>query len=119
MATAAEARDWAPGALRGLIDSLYTPFNGPGGEDYRIDFDFHSDSDSEQLFVRSFGLQENARVPQALIDGQDTGSSYAPKPGRQLVASSFSIMPGATIVLGSSKLEGGSTALVVLLTAIP
>lgn len=97
---------------RGLI-------NGPGGEDYRIDFDFHSDSDSEQLFVRSFGLQENARVPQALIDGQDTGSSYAPKPGRQLVASSFSIMPGETIVVGSSKLEGGSTALVVLLTAIP
>ncbi len=32
MASAAEARDWAPGALRGLIDSLYTPFNGPGGE---------------------------------------------------------------------------------------
>jgi 4-hydroxy-tetrahydrodipicolinate synthase len=33
MVQAAEARDWAPGALRGLIDSLYTPFNGPGGEE--------------------------------------------------------------------------------------
>jgi 4-hydroxy-tetrahydrodipicolinate synthase len=32
MARAAEARAWAPGALRGIIDSLYTPFNGPGGE---------------------------------------------------------------------------------------
>jgi 4-hydroxy-tetrahydrodipicolinate synthase len=32
MATAAEARDWAPTALRGMIDSLYTPFSGPGGE---------------------------------------------------------------------------------------
>jgi 4-hydroxy-tetrahydrodipicolinate synthase len=32
MVTAAEARDWAPGALRGIIDSLYTPFQGPGGE---------------------------------------------------------------------------------------
>ncbi len=35
MASAADARDWAPEALRGLIDSLYTPFDGPGGE--RID----------------------------------------------------------------------------------
>ena len=32
MASAADARDWAPGALRGIIDSLYTPFRGPGGE---------------------------------------------------------------------------------------
>jgi 4-hydroxy-tetrahydrodipicolinate synthase len=33
MARAAEAREWAPTALRGIIDSLYTPFSGPGGED--------------------------------------------------------------------------------------
>jgi 4-hydroxy-tetrahydrodipicolinate synthase len=33
MATAADARDWAPGALRGMIDSLYTPFGGTGGEE--------------------------------------------------------------------------------------
>lgn len=32
MARASEARQWAPGALRGLVDSLYTPFSGPGGE---------------------------------------------------------------------------------------
>ena len=32
MARAAEAREWAPDALRGIIDSLYTPFGGPGGE---------------------------------------------------------------------------------------
>ena len=33
MAHAAEAETWAPGALRGMIDSLYTPFSGPGGEE--------------------------------------------------------------------------------------
>lgn len=32
MARATAARDWAPGALRGIIDSLYTPFAGEGGE---------------------------------------------------------------------------------------
>lgn len=37
MATAAEARDWARGALRGIGDSLYTPFSGPDGDD--IDWD--------------------------------------------------------------------------------
>ena len=35
MASAADARDWAPDALRGIVDSLYTPFSGPGGE--RVD----------------------------------------------------------------------------------
>ena len=33
VAHAAEAREWAPEALRGMIDSLYTPFRGPGGEE--------------------------------------------------------------------------------------
>lgn len=37
MATAAEARGWARGALRGIGDSLYTPFAGADGDD--IDWD--------------------------------------------------------------------------------
>jgi len=37
VATAAEARAWAPGALRGIGDSLYTPFCGTDGDD--IDWD--------------------------------------------------------------------------------
>lgn len=37
MATAFQARDWAREALRGIGDSLYTPFCGADGED--IDFD--------------------------------------------------------------------------------
>src|ERR1700755_178847 len=37
MATAAEARSWARGALRGIGDSLYTPLSGRDGDD--IDWD--------------------------------------------------------------------------------
>lgn len=37
MATASQARDWARSALRGIGDSLYTPFSGPDGDD--IDWD--------------------------------------------------------------------------------
>lgn len=33
MATPSEARAWARGALRGIGDSLYTPFCGPDGDD--------------------------------------------------------------------------------------
>jgi 4-hydroxy-tetrahydrodipicolinate synthase len=33
MATASEARAWARGALRGIGDSLYTPFCGRDGDD--------------------------------------------------------------------------------------
>jgi 4-hydroxy-tetrahydrodipicolinate synthase len=35
--TSGEARAWARGALRGIGDSLYTPFCGPDGDD--IDWD--------------------------------------------------------------------------------
>ena len=37
MGPAAEARDWARVALRGIGDSLYTPFSGPDGDG--IDWD--------------------------------------------------------------------------------
>ncbi|MGH3560218.1 MAG: dihydrodipicolinate synthase family protein, partial [Mycobacterium sp.] len=33
MATADEARGWARNTLRGIGDSLYTPFCGPDGDD--------------------------------------------------------------------------------------
>src|SRR3954452_15442796 len=37
MATAAQARGWARGALRGIGNSLYTPFCGADGDD--VDWD--------------------------------------------------------------------------------
>ncbi len=37
MATALEARDWARTSLRGIGNSLYTPFSGTDGDD--IDWD--------------------------------------------------------------------------------
>ena len=33
MATAKDARQWARNALHGIVDSLYTPFSGPDGDD--------------------------------------------------------------------------------------
>ena len=37
MPSARDAKEWAAGALRGIGDSLYTPFSGTDGDD--IDYD--------------------------------------------------------------------------------
>ena len=63
MATAKEAREWAHGAIRGIGDSLYTPFAGDAGDD--IDWDAYrtlvrycvGDLDREMLWCVS-GLAE-------------------------------------------------------------
>jgi len=39
--------------------------------------------------------------------------------GRPLLSSTFSLAPGETVIVGTSRLDGTSKALVVLLTAIP
>ena len=54
-----------------------------------------------------------------MLTNSGIGSAPRASRNRNLVASSFSLMPGETIVVGSSKLEGGGAAIVVLLTAIP
>jgi 4-hydroxy-tetrahydrodipicolinate synthase len=63
MATAKDAREWAHGAIRGIGDSLYTPFSGDAGDD--IDWDAYrtlvrycvGDLGHEMLWVTS-GLAE-------------------------------------------------------------
>src|ERR1700748_905322 len=52
MATAREARAWARSALRGIGDSLYTPFSGTDGDD--IDWDAYRTL--VPACVRDFGL---------------------------------------------------------------
>ncbi|HEX9699316.1 MAG TPA: hypothetical protein VGD06_07635 [Acidobacteriota bacterium] len=48
-----------------------------------------------------------------LVDGFHLG-----RPGGQVLQTTFSIEPGETYVVGTSKLDGGDDALVVLLTAV-
>ena len=63
MARAREAREWAQGNLRGIADSLFTPFSGEHGDD--IDFDAYraiiryclGDLDHDGLWITS-GLAE-------------------------------------------------------------
>src|SRR5438874_430532 len=60
MATAGEARDWARGALRGIGDSLYTPFCGTDGTDIALGM-FNSPSSGYVLTP-----DESARIAEAI-----------------------------------------------------
>lgn len=52
--------------------------------------------------------------------GGDPGTEAKGRPRElQLLATSFSMTVGETLVVGTSKLDGGDEALVVLLTAAP
>jgi hypothetical protein len=68
--------------------------------------------DSKDLFVDGFSLTEepgnNLQKP--------GGGSRGP---RRVLDTSFGLKSGQTIVIGTSKLDGGEESLVVLLTAVP
>lgn len=67
---------------------------------------------SQDLFVDGFSLTEepgnNLQMP--------GGGSRGP---RRILNTSFGLKSGQTIVIGTSKLDGGEESLVVLLTAVP
>lgn len=78
-----------------------TRIAGPEGQDYIVQLAYTTNTESGKIFVRGFELANR-------------GSG----PDRSLISTSFSVDPGETIVVGSSRLNGGDQALIVLFTAI-
>src|SRR5262249_26071950 len=64
--------------------------------------------DSKEIYVRSFDVQEE---PSQQIVKEGRGP-------RSILSTSFGLKVGETLVVGTSKLDGGA-ALVFLLTALP
>jgi hypothetical protein len=108
------------GRLEGLL-------SGPDGQDYRLTMVFEADPDAKRIHVHGFGLTDlgvrGAPTPPRGVSapGAGSGDAVAPQASirRTLIESSFSLGLGETIIVGSSKLNGGGEALLVLLTAIP
>jgi hypothetical protein len=81
-----------------------------------------------QLFVNLFKLYQESERPAAAPAPPAPAPAAAPAavpappapadPTRTLVSTSFGLKVGETIVVGTSRMEGGGKALVVLLTAI-
>ena len=98
--------------------------SGPDGRVYEAFLAFQgTPEDGEDLFVKRFVLEEKAgalRPPRAEPAGTDESETVAPlAPSRTALSTSFSIAPGETVVVGTSRLGGGQSALVVLVTAMP
>jgi len=88
-----------------------TTLTGPTG--FNVELVFRGDPGSnEQLLVQEFSM--GAFVPHEREDGS-ASSRY-----QQILHTSFSMNVGETVVVGTSKLNGGEepTALVILLTAL-
>jgi hypothetical protein len=88
---------------------------GPDGLPIQVSLSFENRV-GEELYVNAFRLL-------APVVPAEPGRNGEVRPGRgrgqQLLATSFSLKVGETVVVGTSKLDGGSEALVTLVTAVP
>lgn len=99
--------------LRGT-KSLTGRMVGRGGIGYVIELWFQQPGGpaSKSLYIQSFEFREEAgRLPAA---GDAQPNIRGP---RELIKSSFTVQEGETLVVGTSRLDGGDDALVLLLTA--
>lgn len=91
---------------------------GPDGVGYRLELWFQQPGgpESKSLYVQSFQFAEEGPVPvgKAKADGRRDA-----RPPRQLIRTSFTTQKGETLVVGTSRLDVGDDALVLLLTASP
>jgi len=90
---------------------------GRQGAQYELELRFRNAGTPEDrgLFVDGFVLKAEPFQPPALANGE----KQAVRPGRRLIDTSFGLKEGETIVVGTSKVDGGDEALVLLLTAVP
>jgi hypothetical protein len=93
---------------------------GLRGIPYRMQLRFRVTGAAEegQLFLDGFRLTQEAGTPEP-PGKEGSGPSFAPRPARDLISTSFGLKVGETIVVGASKVDGAEDALVVLLTAVP
>lgn len=68
----------------------------------------------DQVFIRALRVAAPAVIP-----GPENPQGPRRTTGRQLLETSFGMQVGETVVVGTSRLDGGGEALVVLLTAVP
>ncbi len=97
---------------------------GPGGREMRIELGFRPgmDEGEPELMVQSFEVTDITRslVGSTEVGGPDGSrhkSETTPAPPKTIISTSFGMSVGETLVVGSSRLNGGDTALIMLVTA--
>ena len=115
-----EARQFLPFRSYELLDSALlrsdgaagAMMSGTEGRGFRagLNFDTIGTRDGYKLLVRQFTID---RVVTLQMPGEPPRKEH-----EDIISTSLTIEPGETVVVGTSKLNGGDKALVVLLTAL-
>jgi hypothetical protein len=127
----ADVKDFLPYKSYQLLDlawlrssrSAEAQLAGPDGRTLSAQIRFYSPQDEPQrIEVQRLVVVEANVLPTLLIEPPRTDgapTATAPRPLRPLLETSFGMRSGETVVVGTSKLDGPSKALVVLLSALP
>ncbi|HUP43148.1 MAG TPA: hypothetical protein VM599_08065 [Thermoanaerobaculia bacterium] len=127
-----DIKDFLPYQSYRVVDSAlvrasreaHPRLQGPDGWSYQADILFREAP--QEGGVRSFLVEhfELSRMPrmadlERMVAGDRPGRAVAPLAPEPNLTASFRIAKGETVVVGSSRLDGGDDALIVLLTAVP
>ena len=139
MQSLADMKDILPYKGFRLLDTalLRTAMNaratlkGPGGRACTVDLSLDQQrrpedensggAEGPDLFFRNFSVRyaDADPIPAAPAGGSGTGEAPAPSAPRTLISTSFGMDVGETLIVGSSRLNGDQTALILLVTALP
>jgi len=128
-----DIKDFLPYQSYRVVDSAlvrasseaHPRLKGPDGTIYTADMVFREASQAggvRSFLVEHFELSKMPRIEdlERMLDDDRPGrpalAPLAPEPN---LTASFRIAKGETVVVGSSRLDGGDDALIVLLTAVP
>ena len=96
-----------------------TMLTGPDHREFRASFSLGHPQNPGELMIQNFELVEKVELSPALLSaGGDKGAPVSPA-SKQVLSSSFAAEVGQTVVVGTSRLNGGDEALMVLFTALP
>lgn len=98
-------------------DGIQARLVGRQGASHIVQLRFRNAGTKEDrsLFVDGFNLRAEPFSPPV----PEGGEKQPTRPARSLIETSFGLKEGETIVVGTSKIDGGDEALVLLLTAVP
>jgi hypothetical protein len=107
-------------------DEAHAGLTGPNGTKYQAGMTFRpeivgaggSGAPSAYLIDR-FELRQEPSMEVVEKEARRKGPAVAPMAPESNLTASFRIARGETVVVGSSRLDGGDEALIVLLTAVP
>jgi hypothetical protein len=93
--------------------------NGPNGDVFTARLQFRP-AEGEAAGARTFLVDDFSitRLAKEDADAKPLGPGIAPRAPESPLTASFRIREGETVVVGSSRIDGGSKALIVLLTAM-